>query len=84
MGRPIQYPRQVVVHVSGELADRIKADAAQRGDGSQSAAHRRLLQLGVLLADAVALADNPFSAANLGPSEYRGISRLYEAAKAVR
>jgi len=53
MGRPILYPNQLVCQIGDELNDRIEADAAARDDTSKSAAARRLLQLGVLLADAL-------------------------------
>ena len=53
MGRPTQYPRQATVQLTDDQADRIDADAALRGDGSKSAAHRRLLALGILLSDAL-------------------------------
>lgn len=55
MGRPTQYPRQATVQLTDDQADRIDTDAALRGDGSKSAAHRRLLALGILLADHVNL-----------------------------
>jgi hypothetical protein len=53
MARPTQYPRQLVMQVTDELADRVTQDASLRGDGSKSAAARRLLELGTILADAL-------------------------------
>lgn len=54
MARPIQFPRQLVMQVSDEQAERVERDAALRGDGSKSAAARRLLSLGAILADHLA------------------------------
>ena len=53
MARPTQFPRQLVMQVTDELAERVDQDAALRGDGSKSAAARRLLAIGALLADYV-------------------------------
>lgn len=58
MGRPSQYPRQIVMHVAEPVKQRIDADAAERGDGSKSAAARRLMRLGILLADFIAEPEN--------------------------
>jgi len=54
MARPNLYPRQLVAQISAELDERVVADAAAREDKSKSAAARRLLTLGALLADALA------------------------------
>lgn len=54
MGRPTLYPRQLVCQIGDDLGERINADAAARPDTSKSAAARRLLELGVILADYLA------------------------------
>lgn len=54
MARPTLYPKQLVCQISDDLADRVERDAGQRQDKSKSAAARRLLELGALLADLLA------------------------------
>ncbi len=49
MGRPIQYPNQLVIQVDDDTDTKVRSDAALRGDGSVSAAARRLLALGVMV-----------------------------------
>lgn len=80
MGRPTQYPRQATVQLTDDQADRIDTDAALRGDGSKSAAHRRLLALGMLLADA--LAKHGTEAAIADPDNV--LDDLLDSAEAVR
>ncbi len=53
MARPTLYPRQLVVQIGDELGQRVETDAAERPDKSKSAAARRLLELGAILADAL-------------------------------
>ena len=53
MARPTLYPKQLVCQISDDLGDRVERDAGQRQDRSKSAAARRLLELGALLADAL-------------------------------
>ena len=54
MARPTLYPRQLVVQIGDDLGRRIDIETADRADKSKSAAARRLLELGVILADALA------------------------------
>lgn len=49
--RPTLYPVQLVVSLTDELGERVSADAEARADKSKSAAARRLLTLGAMLAD---------------------------------
>lgn len=53
MGRPTQYPRQLLVSVTEEQGERIDTLAAGRPDGSKSAALRRLIALGELLEESI-------------------------------
>lgn len=78
MARPTLYPKQLVCQISDDLADRVERDAGQRQDKSKSAAARRLLELGVLLADALERGGIE------GASEYAGTDALETAARAVR
>ncbi len=50
-----RFPNQLVVQISDETLERIEADALAREDRNRSAATRRLIDLGKLLADALAL-----------------------------
>lgn len=75
MARPTLYPRQLVVQISDELGERVEADAAARPDTSKSAAARRLLELGVLLADTLEHSTRGVSAT---------LDGLLDDAKAVR
>lgn len=74
MARPTLYPRQLVVQISDELGERVEADAAARHT-SKSAAARRLLELGVLLADTLEHSTRGVSAT---------LDGLLDDAKAVR
>lgn len=83
--RPPLYPVQLVVSVSTELAERVAADAGAREDKSKSAAARRLLTLGAMLADALdagTLDAMQQSTPNLAEGD--AFDDLVEAAKAVR
>jgi hypothetical protein len=65
------------MQVTTELAERVDTDAAARPDGSKSAAARRLLTLGSLMADALVL-----DAGNLLSPDR--LDELLDAAEAVR
>lgn len=77
--RPTLYPRQLVVSVTDELGDRIERDAAERDDKSKSAAARRLLELGVLLADVLA-----GDARDGGAHHEQRVAEIFAQAQAVR
>lgn len=77
MARPTLYPKQLVCQISDDLADRVERDAGQRQDKSKSAAARRLLELGVLLADALVKHGD-------GSSAVADYTTLILAAQAVR
>ncbi len=80
MARPTLYPRQLVVQIGDDLGERIEADTAAREDKSKSAAARRLLTLGTILADALAQhgTDDPID----NPDNV--LDDLLDAAEAVR
>ena len=83
MGRPTQYPRQLVVQVTDETAARVDVDAAKRGDGSKSAAARRLLVLGALLADALESGALNLTIDDISLHEATVLGELHDAAAAV-